>query len=58
MNHHESLSQKITDRHAKVAILGLGYVGLPLLRAFWGGGHPVLGFDVDPPVATPRAWKT
>ncbi len=42
-----SLNQKIQDRSARVAILGLGYVGLPLLRAFWEGGHPVLGFDVD-----------
>lgn len=38
----------IESREARVAILGLGYVGLPLLRAFWNGGHPVLGFDVDP----------
>lgn len=44
----KSLQQKISDRSATVAILGLGYVGLPLLRAFWDGGHPVLGFDVDP----------
>ena len=42
-----SLQKKIKDRSAIVAILGLGYVGLPLLRAFWDGGHPVLGFDVD-----------
>lgn len=44
----ENLREKIADRTATVAILGLGYVGLPLLRAFWDGGHPVLGFDVDP----------
>ncbi len=31
-----------------VAVLGLGYVGLPLLRAFWDAGLSVLGFDVDP----------
>lgn len=31
-----------------VAVLGLGYVGLPLLRAFWDAGFGVLGFDVDP----------
>ncbi|MFN3167561.1 MAG: nucleotide sugar dehydrogenase [Phycisphaeraceae bacterium] len=30
-----------------VAVLGLGYVGLPLLRAFWDAGFSVLGFDVD-----------
>ena len=31
-----------------VGVLGLGYVGLPLLRAFWDAGFSVLGFDVDP----------
>ncbi|MEM9021720.1 MAG: nucleotide sugar dehydrogenase, partial [Planctomycetota bacterium] len=31
-----------------VAVIGLGYVGLPLLRAFWDAGFGVLGFDVDP----------
>ena len=31
-----------------VAVLGLGYVGLPLLRAFWDAGFSVLGYDVDP----------
>jgi UDP-N-acetyl-D-glucosamine dehydrogenase len=29
-------------------VIGLGYVGLPLLRAFWDAGFPTLGFDVDP----------
>ena len=32
-----NLSQMIESREARVAILGLGYVGLPLLRAFWDG---------------------
>lgn len=41
------LKQKISDRSAIVAVIGLGYVGLPLLRAFWDSGHPVMGFDVD-----------
>src|SRR5262245_23165174 len=30
-----------------VGIIGLGYVGLPLARAFAGAGVKVLGFDVD-----------
>src|SRR4051794_30627172 len=38
---------KINDRTAKVAVIGLGYVGLPLLRAFFQAGFPVMGFDVD-----------
>ncbi len=32
----------------KIAIVGLGYVGLPLAVAFAEAGHEVLGFDVDP----------
>lgn len=47
-NSYSNLKSKIADKSARVAILGLGYVGLPLLRAFWNGGYPVLGFDVDP----------
>lgn len=43
-----SLSAKIESHHAKVGIIGLGYVGLPLARAFSLGGFPVIGFDVDP----------
>jgi UDP-N-acetyl-D-glucosamine dehydrogenase len=38
---------KIQDKKAPVGILGLGYVGLPLARAFAGQGFPVLGFDTD-----------
>ncbi|GAB4154532.1 MAG: nucleotide sugar dehydrogenase [Planctomycetota bacterium] len=30
-----------------IGIVGLGYVGLPLLRAFFRAGFPVVGFDVD-----------
>ncbi len=43
-----ALSDLIEQRTAKVGIVGLGYVGLPLLHAFWKAGFPVLGFDVDP----------
>ncbi len=42
-----SLQQKIQDRTASVGIVGLGYVGLPLMRAFFDAGFPVIGFDVD-----------
>jgi len=41
------LQAKIQSRTATVGIVGLGYVGLPLLRAFFKAGFPVLGFDVD-----------
>ena len=43
-----SLAAKINEKKAKVGIIGLGYVGLPLARAFSLGGFPVLGFDIDP----------
>lgn len=42
-----SLKQKIEDRSAIVGVMALGYVGLPLARAFWQGGFKVIGFDVD-----------
>ena len=35
-------------REFKVGIIGLGYVGLPLLWTFHKKGLPVLGFDIDP----------
>jgi UDP-N-acetyl-D-glucosamine dehydrogenase len=38
----------IEARTARVGIIGLGYVGLPLARAFARAGYPVLGFDTDP----------
>jgi UDP-N-acetyl-D-glucosamine dehydrogenase len=43
-----TLEAKIQDRTAVVGVIGLGYVGLPLLRAFFQAGFPVLGFDIDP----------
>jgi UDP-N-acetyl-D-glucosamine dehydrogenase len=33
---------------SSLAIIGLGYVGLPLAGAFHMAGHRVIGFDVDP----------
>jgi UDP-N-acetyl-D-glucosamine dehydrogenase len=43
-----SLHQKIADASAVVGVIGLGYVGLPLMAAFARAGFPVIGFDVDP----------
>jgi UDP-N-acetyl-D-glucosamine dehydrogenase len=43
-----TLLASIEDRKARVGIIGLGYVGLPLARAFASGGFRVLGFDIDP----------
>lgn len=40
-------AQRIKDRDIVVAVLGLGYVGLPLVREFAGAGLRVAGFDID-----------
>ncbi len=42
-----SLLARIEARTARVGVIGLGYVGLPLAHAFSRGGFPVLGFDID-----------
>ncbi|MCR4415071.1 MAG: nucleotide sugar dehydrogenase [Thermoguttaceae bacterium] len=42
-----SLEEAIRGKTAKVGVVGLGYVGLPLIRAFVGAGFSTLGFDVD-----------
>lgn len=41
------LSDLIGARKAKVGVVGLGYVGLPLIQAFSSAGFPTLGFDID-----------
>ena len=38
---------KIESRRAVVGIVGLGYVGLPLMLRFCEVGYRVLGFDID-----------
>ena len=42
-----SLKQKIINRKAKIAVIGLGYVGLPLAVCFAQSGFEVLGLDKD-----------
>ena len=41
------LKARIADRTAKVCVIGLGYVGLPLAMAACRGGFRVVGFDID-----------
>ncbi len=41
------LLQKIEDRTALVAVIGMGYVGLPLAVEFAKAGYHVIGVDVD-----------
>jgi UDP-N-acetyl-D-glucosamine dehydrogenase len=42
-----NLKEKITDRSAKIGIIGLGYVGLPLACEFGYAGFTVTGIDID-----------
>jgi len=44
----DPLLSRIQARSAKVGIIGLGYVGLPLALLFNEAGFPVTGFDIDP----------
>ncbi|MHB1418911.1 MAG: NAD(P)-binding domain-containing protein [Bacillota bacterium] len=42
------LREKIERKAAIVAVIGLGYVGLPMALAFVSKGYNVLGIDRDP----------
>jgi UDP-N-acetyl-D-glucosamine dehydrogenase len=44
---HAALLARIASRTVRVGIIGMGYVGLPLARAFTSKGIAVLGFDTD-----------
>jgi UDP-N-acetyl-D-glucosamine dehydrogenase len=41
------LMQKIESKNAKIGVIGLGYVGLPLVIAFVEKGFESIGFDID-----------
>ncbi|MBA62464.1 MAG: UDP-N-acetyl-D-glucosamine dehydrogenase [Planctomycetaceae bacterium] len=43
----QTLLESIESRKATVGVIGLGYVGLPLVRAFVYAGYQTIGFDVD-----------
>ena len=45
--HADRLMRAIESKEARVGVIGLGYVGLPLALAFTDRGFRVLGFDVD-----------
>ncbi|ABW67622.1 nucleotide sugar dehydrogenase [Desulfosudis oleivorans] len=42
-----ALLEKIENKTARIGIIGLGYVGLPLALRFLEAGYPVLGLDID-----------
>ena len=43
----QQLIEKIRSGKAVIGVVGLGYVGLPLVREFTRAGAKVIGFDVD-----------
>jgi len=43
----KNLKEKILNKKAKIGIIGLGYVGLPLAMAFIKKGFKVYGLDID-----------
>jgi UDP-N-acetyl-D-glucosamine dehydrogenase len=47
MNPKDALLKQIKDKTARIAILGLGYVGLPLAVVFGEAGFKVTGIDPD-----------
>ena len=44
---HPPLLTRLHDRSARIGIVGMGYVGLPLALRFAEVGYSVLGFDID-----------
>jgi UDP-N-acetyl-D-glucosamine dehydrogenase len=47
MSHAQNLRAKIESREARVGVVGLGYVGLPLAVEFAQAGFQVTGIDID-----------
>lgn len=43
----EEWERRIAERTARIAVIGIGYVGLPLAVGFAQAGFPVVGVDVD-----------
>ena len=46
--HYQALLDRLTSKQATIGVIGLGYVGLPLLDAFISQGMQTLGYDIDP----------
>lgn len=47
MNYKENLKAKLVDKTAIIGVVGLGYVGLPLLLRFGDVGFRTVGLDID-----------
>lgn len=49
IDHKDRLIEAIANRQARIGIVGMGYVGLPLALRFAEAGFTVAGFDIDGP---------
>jgi UDP-N-acetyl-D-glucosamine dehydrogenase len=47
MTRLQELARRIDSREARIGVIGLGYVGLPLALGFARVGFPVSGFELD-----------
>src|ERR1019366_4469771 len=47
MSHLSDLEKKLESKQAVVGVVGLGYVGLPLVVEFANAGYTVVGIDID-----------
>lgn len=47
MDNRSVLLKRLQDKDAVIGIVGLGYVGLPLMLRFIEVGYKVVGFDID-----------
>jgi len=54
MDINHTLVSKIQNRKAVIGIIGLGYVGLPLVIRFSEENFKVVGFDVDSKISDTR----
>lgn len=43
----EAFFEKINNRKAVIGVVGLGYVGIPLMLLYTESGYNVIGFDID-----------
>jgi len=46
-DYQNSLAEKLSERTARIAVVGQGYVGLPLAVEFASAGFPVIGLDIN-----------
>jgi len=47
LNGYESLLSRIQEKRARIAVLGQGYIGLPLALLLCEAGYHVVGFDIN-----------